>query len=152
MQKLNRRKFLQLCAIGAVVATRWLVTGGKKTEIEQEEHLIGAIKGRKIYSTPVTYDNVETMLEKTHSYNGKTVEFTQTPEDPDSWQSLFSAPVEFELQKSMHVSFNEDRTAWRLKSKQPPKHFVLLEPSEQMVKELEVLKAQSISILATYHD
>jgi len=152
MQKLNRRKFLQLCAIGAVVATRWLVTGGKKTEIEQEEHLIGAIKGRKIYSTPVTYDNVETMLEKTHSYNGKTVEFTQTPEDPDSWISLSAAPVEYELQKSMHVSFNEDRTAWRLKSKQPPKHFVLLEPSEQMVKELEGLKAQSISILATYHD
>ena len=158
MQKLNRRKFLQLCAIGAVVATRWLVTGGKKTEIEQEEHLIGAIKGRKIYSTPVTYDNVETMLEKTHSYNGKTVEFTQTPEDPDSWQSLSTAPVEFELQKSMHVSFNEDRTAWKFtRRKSPPfvypgPAFVILEPSEQMVKELEVLKAQSISILATYHD
>ena len=122
MQKMNRRKFLQLCAVGAVAAARWLVTGGKKTEIEQEEHLIGAIEGRKIYSTTE-------MLEDT-------------------------APnlVEYELQKSIHYNFTEDRTAWRLKSKQPPKHFVLLEPSEQMVKELEGLKAQSISILATYHD
>jgi len=122
MQKMNRRKFLQLCAVGAVAAARWLVTGGKKTEIEKEEHLIGAIEGRKIYSTTE-------MLEDT-------------------------APnlVEYELQKSIHYKFTEDRTAWRLKSKQLPKHFVLLEPSEQMVKELEGLKAQSISILATYHD
>ena len=146
MQKINRRKFLQLCAVGAVTAARWLVTGGKKTEIEQEGG----------YTVPDEYKEIlyGGMRKSKTLLAGKpvTVEFTQTPEDPDSWQSLSTAPVEFELQKSMHVSFNEDRTAWRLKSKQPPKHFVLLEPSEQMVKELEGLKAQSISILATYHD
>ena len=128
MQKMNRRKFLQLCAVGAVAAARWLVTGGKKTEIEQEENLIGAIEGKKIYSTTE-------MLEDT-------------------------APnlVEYELQKSIHYNFTEDRTAWRFKTKRsspapaPGPAFVILEPSEQMVKELEGLKAQSISILATYHD
>ena len=143
---MNRRKFLQLCVVGAVAAARWLVTGGKKTEIEKEEHLIGAIEGRKIYSTP--------------HLAGKpvTVEFTQTPEDPDSWQSLSTAPVEFIIAKSKHYRFTDDQTAWKFtRRKSPPfvypgPAFVILEPSEQMVKELEGLKAQSISILATYHD
>ena len=163
MQKMNRRKFLQLCAVGAVAAARWLVTGGKKTEIEKEEHLIGAIEGRKIYSTP--------------HLAGKpvTVEFTQTPEDPDSWQSLSNyvdetevypdmsgwdkkRPVEYIIAKSKHYRFADDQTAWKFtRRKSPPfvypgPAFVILEPSEQMVKELEGLKAQSISILATYHD
>ena len=122
MQKLNRRKFLQLCAVGAVTAARWLVTGGKKTENEKPKP--------KLAGRPVKW----------------------AWGDPDSWISLSAAPVEYELQKSIHYKFTEDRTAWRLKSKQPPKHFVLLEPSEQMGKELEGLKAQSISILARYAD
>ena len=143
---MNRRKFLQLCVVGAVAAARWLVTGGKKTEIEKEEHLIGAIEGRKIYSTPHL------------AGRPATVEFTQTPEDPDSWQSLSTAPVEFIIAKSKHYRFTDDQTAWKFtRRKSPPfvypgPAFVILEPSEQMVKELEGLKAQSISILATYHD
>ena len=112
MQKLNRRKFLQLCAVGVVAAARWLVTGGKKTENEKPKP--------KLAGRPVKW----------------------------AWGD----PVEYELQKSIHYKFTEDRTAWRLKSKQPPKHFVLLEPSEQMVKELEGLKAQEITILARYAD
>jgi len=129
MQKLNRRKFLQLCAVGAVAAARWLVTGGKKTENEggytvpdkYKEQLIGAIKGRKIYSTP---------------------------EDT----------VMYTLGRSIHYNWNDDQELWRLKRRKSswqgplPPRFVILKPSEQMVKELEGLKAQSISILATYHD
>ena len=156
MQKMNRRKFLQLCAVGAMAAARWLVTGGKKTEIEQEEHLIGAIEGRKVYSTPVTYDNIETMLEKTHSYNGRPVEWAweKSPLVPAEQEG----PVEYIIAKSKHYRFTDDRTAWKFTRRksppfvQPGPAFVILEPSEQMVKELEVLKAQSISILATYHD
>ena len=142
---MERRKFLQLIVVG-VVALAAKITGGLGAGPEQpesqggyavpdkyKEKLIGAIKGRKIYSTPVTYDNVETMLEKTHSYIGKPclIQFTQTPEDPDSWIDL-EGPIEWE-------------------DPLPP-GFVILEPSEQVIEELEGLKVQSISILARYAD
>ena len=101
---MNRRKFLQMLVVG-VVALAAKITGGLGAGPVQPESqggyvvpeeyidkLIGTIKGRKIYSTSVTYDNVETMLEKVH-LAGKPclIQFTQTPEDPDSWVHLEGA-------------------------------------------------------------
>ena len=116
---MERRKFLQMLVVG-VVALAAKITGGlgagpvqpksQGGSVVPEEYidkLIGTIKGRKIYSTPVTYDNVETMLEKTHSYIGKPclIQFTQTPENPDSWIDLSGASQIYTTQEQLDDTF-----------------------------------------------
>ena len=160
---MERRKFLQLIVVG-VVALAAKITGGLGVGPEQPESQGG-------YAVPENLNGGKAHLA------GKPclIQFTQTPEDPDSWVDLSNyvdetevypdmsgwdkkRPVEYIIAKSKHYRFADDQTAWKFtRRKSPPfvypgPAFVILEPSEQMVKELEGLKAQSISILATYHD
>ena len=134
---LNRRKFLQLCVVGAVAAvsaTRRLITGGGEGEKKEPEPDQGG------YVVPDEYKTI--LMGGLRA--GKQCSITLNGEQM----------VEYELQKSMHVSFTEDRTAWHIRARNqeqvPGPAFVILEPSKEMVKELEDLKATRISILARY--
>ena len=142
---MERRKFLQLIIVG-VVALAAKITGGLGVGPEQPESEGG-------YAVPENLNGGKAHLA------GKPclIQFTRTPEDPDSWVDL-SDTYQYTWSKSIHSNWNDDQEVWGFKRRQTkwegplPPGFVILEPSEQVIEELEGLKAQSISILARYAD
>ena len=142
---MERRKFLQLIIVG-VVALAAKITGGLGVGPEQPE-----LEGG--YAVPENLNGGKAHLA------GKPclIQFTQTPEDPDSWVDL-SDTYQYTWSKSIHSNWNGDQEVWSFKRRQTKWEgplspgFVILEPSEQVIEELEGLKAQSISILARYTD
>ena len=150
---MERRKFLQLIGVGIVATAARLTTGGGGGN-EEQPALPEPEKPQGGYLVPDKFKEV-------HKMNGvpATIEFTQTPEDPDSWHRLEGIEENtamYTLGRSVHYSWDDDQELWKLKRRQTifqgpvPPGFVILEPSEQMVKELEALKAKSITILARY--
>jgi len=146
---MNRRKFLQMLVVG-VVALAAKITGGLGAGPVQPKSQGG-------YVVPEEY---KAILGGEKSYlAGKPclIQFTQTPEDPDSWVHLEGAD-EFTLSKSIHSNWYNDTELWKFKRRQTkwegplPPGFVILEPSETMKSELAALKAAEISILARYTD
>ena len=150
---MERRKFLQMLVVG-VVALAAKITGGLGAGPEQPEAEGG-------YVVPEEYEEIlmgGMRGGKSHLAGQPClVQFTQTPENPDSWVHLEGAD-EFTLSKSIHSNWYNDTELWKFKRRQTkwegplPPGFVILEPSETMKSELAALKAAEISILARYTD
>jgi len=171
---MERRKFLQLIGVGLVTAVARLTTGGDGGDEEQpalpepenpQEGPVtvygGGLRGGKSHAQMQQVIKDHKPGQRVLKYNGipATIEFSNTPEDPDSWQCIKSDPVvTYTLGRSVHYRFQDDQELWKLKRRHSswqgplPPGFVILKPSKEMVEELKDLKAAEISILARYTD
>jgi hypothetical protein len=140
---MERRKFIQLIGVGIVTAIARLTTGGGGGDKEQPALPEPAPVKDGGYIVP---DKFREYLNNAHrgksplsaaplkiSLLGHEIELT-TEAHEDAY--LVDTAM-YTLGKSVHYKFNDDQELWST-------------PSEQMVKELEELKAESITILARY--
>ena len=119
---MNRRKFLQMLVVG-VVALAAKITGGLGAGPVQPKSQGG-------YVVPEEYKTIlfgglrcgKTTLQRQLISGEKSylagkpclIQFTQTPEDPDSWVHLEGAD-EFTLSKSIHSNWYNDTELWKFK-------------------------------------